>query len=55
MRALHGKKMHGPVGGAKYGENDDPHFQTKSGRPFEAKETRNKRDVWDMTRSWCSG
>jgi DNA modification methylase len=46
-----GRKMSGPVGGAKYGDNDDPHHATKSGKPFETKETRNKRDVWTMSSS----
>jgi DNA modification methylase len=54
MKALHGKKSYGPVGGAKYGDNDDPHHATKSGKSFEMKETRNKRDVWTMSSSGIS-
>jgi hypothetical protein len=52
LRALPGKKLLGsPVGGSKYGDNDDPHHATKSGKPYEVKETRNKRDVWTMVSS----
>lgn len=40
--------MSSPVGGAKYGDSDDPHHATKSGKPFELKEIRNKRDVWSL-------
>jgi DNA modification methylase len=55
LRALHGKSYLGsPDGGSKYGDNDDPHHATKSGKPYHVKETRNKRDVWTMCSSSVS-
>jgi DNA modification methylase len=39
------------VGSGKYGENDDPHHNTKSGKPCNATELRNRRSVWEMTSS----
>lgn len=42
-------------GGSKYGDNDDPHYATKSGNEWQPKATdngdilRNKRDVWQVS------
>ena len=43
-------------GGSKYGDNDDPHFATKSGKEWKPQTgeseddlVRNKRDVWTVT------
>lgn len=38
-------------GGKKYGDSDDPLHATKSGNVYEGSETRNKRDVWNVTTS----
>ena len=44
------------MGGAKYGDNDNPHFATKSGKEWKPQTgeseddlVRNKRDVWTVT------
>lgn len=36
-------------GGAKYGDNDDPHMQTYSGNTYNPTAKRNKRDVWEVS------
>lgn len=35
-------------GGAKYGDSDDPHHQTKSGNEYAGSDTRNARTVWEI-------
>lgn len=52
-RAFVSLKTRPRFGGTKYGENDDPHYNTKSGKEWEPQTdgemvVRNKRDVWNV-------
>lgn len=52
-RAFVSLKTRPRFGGTKYGDNDDPHYNTKSGKEWEPQRdgdvvVRNKRDVWNV-------
>jgi DNA modification methylase len=42
-------------GGNKYGDNNDPLYQTKSGNAYNFKEMRNKRNIWRVPTQAFSG
>ena len=53
--ALGGEGIMAGVGGNKYTNNDNPHYQTKSGKKFVSNGTRNKRSVWTVNTASYKG